>query len=143
MKKILTLLLCILLMGCSFHSSKSYTFNIETGDSIKVTLKTGNGYDLKQENGRFSITKDDTVISQGIFLKEETKNDFYLKLDNFEKHSYDNGEYIYYETEGEAGIEYNYFVVLKGSKAGIVVASLEGREEAKKAFERLFLKKED
>ena len=67
MKKILILLLCILLMGCSFHSSKSYTFDIETGDRIKITLKAGNGYDLKQENGRFSITKNDCVILQGIF----------------------------------------------------------------------------
>lgn len=130
-------------MGCSFHSSKSYTFDIETGDRIKITLKTGNGYDLKQENGRFSITKNESVISQGIFLKEDVKNDFYTKLGKLEKYSYDNGEYIYYETDGEAGIEYNYFIVLNDSKAGIVVASLEGSEEAKNVFERLSFEKED
>lgn len=143
MKKVLLLLFVFFIVGCSFHSSKSYTFNIETGDSIKVTLETGDGYDLKQKNGSFSITKDDQVISQGVFLKEDTKNDFYSKLNQFEKYSFDNGKYIYYETDGEAGIEYNYFIILDNSKAGIVVASLEGREKAQDTFERLSFKKED
>lgn len=77
----------------------------------------------------------------GYFLKEDVKNDFYTKLGKLEKHSYNNGEYIYYETDGEAGIEYNYFIVLKDSKAGIVVASLEGSEEAKKYLKDCLLKK--
>ena len=34
--------------ACSASSSKSYTFNVETGDTIKVKLDTSNGLSLSQ-----------------------------------------------------------------------------------------------
>ena len=39
------LLLAVILSACSGKTSKSYTFRVETGDSIKVELDTSEDYD--------------------------------------------------------------------------------------------------
>lgn len=51
MKKNLFILIIatFLLVGCTFYTKKSITYNVETGDSIKVELKTNGGYNLKND----------------------------------------------------------------------------------------------
>ena len=51
MKKNIFILLIVtfLLVGCSFYTKKSLTYNVDTGDDIKVELKTNGGYNLKDD----------------------------------------------------------------------------------------------
>lgn len=77
MKKRLAGLICMVmvaasLVGCEAHTSKSYTFNVDTGDRVKIELDTSDGYDLKQENSNFYVEKDDTTCVTGTFATAET-----------------------------------------------------------------------
>lgn len=57
------------LTGCTSHIS--YTFNVSTGDAIKVKLDTSDGYDLSQEDGQFYVKEDGELLVTGIFTTEE------------------------------------------------------------------------
>ncbi|MBR6682986.1 MAG: lipoprotein [Firmicutes bacterium] len=48
MKKISFIIasLVVLLTACQFTTSKSYTFDVDTGDQIEVSLDTTGGFDL-------------------------------------------------------------------------------------------------
>ena len=56
---------CIL-AGCT--TSAAYTFHIANGDAIKVSLDTSDGHSLKQNEGRFSVNREDQQILEGAFL---------------------------------------------------------------------------
>ena len=71
MKKRIILFAVLLLIlpasaACSTHASKSATFNVETGDKIKVTVDIKAGYDLTMEVP-FAISKGDEVVLNGAF----------------------------------------------------------------------------
>ena len=70
MKKLLTVLLIttILLTGCT--TSKSYTYDVDNGDRIKITIDTSNGYDMTS-GSVFEITKDKKVLSNAMLIKGE------------------------------------------------------------------------
>lgn len=138
----LLLILCLGLFGCQFHTNKSYSFDIETGDKIKVTCDTTDGYDLRQEEGRFYVDKDEKQISVGIFLTEEGYG-YYMDLVNetsdveiLEENENDAIKYLNYSVEGEVGPEYNYIIWIKDSNTGIMLASLD-KEHYAEALERL------
>ena len=46
---IITFITTIILSGCEFTKSKSYTFEVETGDKITVKMDTSNKYDLTSD----------------------------------------------------------------------------------------------
>ncbi len=48
------------LTGCS--ASKSYTFDVKTGDKIEIKLNTNDGYDITSDLP-FSILKDQETLS--------------------------------------------------------------------------------
>ena len=61
MKKIIALALAavtsmVVFAGCT--TCMSYTFNVETGDAVKVELDTTDGLKLSQNDGTFVVTKD-------------------------------------------------------------------------------------
>ena len=69
MKKTRILLLIIIafitvmmLSGCEFTKSKSYTFDVETGDRITVKMDTSKKYDLTSDLP-IEFSKDDEVLS--------------------------------------------------------------------------------
>ena len=66
----LAVAMMLTLGACSASSSKSYTFNVETGDTIKVKLDTSNGLSLSQKDGQFTVKKDEENILQGMFIHE-------------------------------------------------------------------------
>lgn len=71
-KALLALLLTVVCMaGCSASTHMSYTFNVSTGDAIKVKLDTSEGYSLSQADGQFYIKEDDELLVTGIFTTEE------------------------------------------------------------------------
>lgn len=146
MKKIFVILLSVMVIsGCNAHTSKSYTYNVETGDKIKVELDTTNGYDLVDNEGKFKVKKDDKVISQAMFLTSEgyasLTNAVFDIADN-EEIKNDSLKCLYYETDGNAGREYNYLCWIEESNTGIVIASLEGKDKAEEVFNLLKIIKE-
>ena len=74
-KKIAVVFAAVLLVAamsaCSTHSSKSYTFKVETGDKIKIEMDTSGDYSFAQEEGRFRVEKGEDEILQGMFMTKE------------------------------------------------------------------------
>lgn len=136
-----------MLSACSASSSKSYTFSVETGDKIKVTLDTSDGFTLTQEKGHFFVKKDDENILEGIFIREDGYNN-YLAIKGeqgmrvIEDKEKDGNPYYMYEIEGESGLEDNYVLWVKDAKTGILMASIAGREQAQAAFSNLTIAKD-
>lgn len=146
MKKFAALMLggvlgMIVLTGCT--TSMSYTYNVGTGDSVKVELDTSEGLVLENEDEGFSVTEDDETILQGIFIDEDTY-DFYVEMmknadgpENIEEDSANGLTWLYWEFDGQAGTESNYVAWIDGSDTGIIMGGLEGPRAAKKAFNSL------
>lgn len=146
MKKFAALMLggvlgMIVLTGCT--TSMSYTYNVGTGDNVKVVLDTSDGLKLENDDDGFSVTEDDETILQGIFIDEDTY-DFYVEMvkiadgvENLEEDSANGLTWLFYEFDGNAGKESNYIVWIDGSDTGIIMGSLEGSRAAKKAFNSL------
>lgn len=63
---ILCMTLC-LFAGCKFTASKNYTFNLATGDNVKVELNTSDGFGLRQSDGMFYVTYNDRDVLEGDF----------------------------------------------------------------------------
>lgn len=136
---ILISMMFVILTGCS--KSVSYSFSVETGDTIKVTLDATSGYSLSQSDGMFSVSADDEVVSQGMFITEDGYNYYYDIItssggvSNIETTKLADMTYTYYETESQAGgIEHNFLIWLNNSKTGIVLGSLSDSEKAKDVF---------
>lgn len=133
------------LSACSAYLSKSYTYNVETGDSIKVTLNLTDNLSLSEKDNHFIIKQGDETILEGLFLFKEKAEQFIedtlssdakiLKQDEREDVSY-----IFYEKEG--GSEYYFLLIVNDSATGIGLGSLKGEELAWKAFENLTFSKE-
>lgn len=51
------------------ESSKSYPFDVETGDTISITPDTSNGPELSQDDGTFAVSdEDDNDVLNGSFI---------------------------------------------------------------------------
>ncbi len=139
---VLAVILTIALCACSISTSMSYSFDVQTGDTIKVSLDTSDGMSLTQKDGRFAVIEDEETVLVGIFLHEEGYQS-YLAIKGeqgmtvLEDTQKDGNTYYMYEIEGESGTEDNFVMRVQESKTGVLLASLSGREKAKKAFEKL------
>lgn len=142
-KRLLMIALTAMLMGaCSAHTGKSFTFQVETGDRIKIELDTSGGdYDLSQEDGHFAVEKGKDTVLNGVFLTEKRYEEFTEVKNatnvNMLEERVDGNSYMFYEVDGEAGIEHDFLIWVKDSHTGVLLGSLAGKEEAKAAFERL------
>ena len=149
MKKTRILLLIIIafitvmmLSGCEFTKSKSYTFDVETGDRITVKMDTSKKYDLTSDLP-IEFSKDDEVLSYGSFAKEEAYDLYYniVKSDSscelIEEKSNKNGDYFFYKTDSG---EYNYIIKIKDSNTCFILGNKESESSAKAVFKRLTLK---
>lgn len=145
MKKVRSLIILSILLstimltltGC--HKEKSYTFNVETGDKVKVKLDITDGYNMTSELP-IEFSKDDKVISQGTFGQEEAY-DMYNQIITedskstiIEEKSKGNIEYMFYEYNNS---EYNYIIKIKDSKTCFILANNISKESAQEIFERL------
>ncbi|MCH5298732.1 MAG: hypothetical protein J1E96_03110 [Ruminococcus sp.] len=140
---LLALLFALMLTSCTTHSTMSFTFNVETGDCIKVDLDTSNGLTLSQENGEFHVKNGDQKILDGIFTTKENY-DSYMGLKDTdamnvieEGKTGNNNDYLFYECESDLGTEYDFIVWVEGSNTGVLVGSLTDQETAKNAFDSL------
>ena len=142
MKKLFSSLLIIglILIGVSgCKSSKSFTFDVETGDKIKVELNTTDGYDLSSDIP-FVISKDNKT------LKPEYYN-YYIDLVNedsdstiIDSGSNSNIDYVFYSYNNS---EYNYIIKVKNSNTGILLGNDHSKQEAEKCFSLLTFSKDN
>lgn len=135
------------LAGCTVTKSEmSYTYNVETGDTVKMTLNKTNGYSTTSELP-FTVTKEEKDIMQGTFITMEGY-DYYKDLINeLEKTDEieiivkdgekDGNTYTSYKVESEAGTEYDYLLKIGDSSTGVLMGSLESKEKASSCFEAI------
>lgn len=134
---IILIILVITLTGCT--KTFSYTYEVTTGDRIKVTLNINDGYKLTS-NLPFTITKDGKELSQGTFIlgnyyeeyvnvaKEDSKTNIISSGDK------DSFEYVFYSYNNK---EYNYVIKVKNSNTAILLENKHSKQEAIDCFELL------
>lgn len=147
MKRCLKVLICTLMIsmfcivGCSVETgtTKSYTYNVETGDKIKLTFDTSGDYTISADMP-FVIEHDDEVLSQGTFIKAEyydwyvdaAKTDENCKIIDSGKR--DNCSYIMWSYNDS---EYDYVIMIDGSNTSLLLGNDVSEESAKECFDRL------
>lgn len=138
-------LLCLCLLGgCKTESSFAYVFDVETGDSIEVRLDTSNGYQLTEEDGQFAVVYQNETVLEGVFIESETYDMFadivYSQKDGaelLEERDQSGTHYLFYQVDGEAGMEHNFVAMVEDSNTGVLIGSLADAEAAQQAFSRL------
>ncbi len=137
----LTALLCtlVVLAGCNVRTSMAYTFSVDNGDSIKISLDTSDGYKLTSD-ARFDITRDGETISRGVFIYSAAYVDYanvartgenVRFLDSGTK---DGNNYVFWCYDNR---EYNYAILIKDSQTGIILSNITSEESARECFHRL------
>ena len=128
--------------GCT--KTLSYTFNVSTGDEIKVSLEESDGYTLTNKSDTegvdFTIKKDDEVISEAVFATEEDYEYYAEGVEDSEdtkiidKGEKDNFSYVMWNYNNE---EFNCVVLINDSKTAVIIGNQVSEESAKECFERL------
>ncbi len=141
MKKLSLIILGILslfiITGCSTY--KAYTYNVETGDSVKVKLITSDNYDISSEIP-FSITQNDDVKCSGTFITLDDYNQYLNVVNNdpsssiIENNSKDNLKYLFYNYNNS---EWNYIIKINNSNTGLLLGSNVSIDSARDCFDRL------
>ena len=75
MKKKITVLFCALIIAvclCACTTSKAFTFNVSTGESVRIELDTGDKYDMSTTGGDFAVSKGGVHILDGTFATKES-----------------------------------------------------------------------
>lgn len=144
---ILSLCLILMLSLTACTSSKSFTFQIENGEKIKVTLNTTDGYNLLQKDGTITIQKDDTNILAGFFLTSEGYEQYADMVNSSSNVTIikmtpeDAPTFYLYQLEGEAGTETTFLFKVENAETGVILASLASADEAETAFNLLTFEK--
>lgn len=144
MKRIVSAMLVLLLLaafcGCSnVKTSMSWTYKVETGDAVRVTLNTTDGYSISS-NVPFTISHDGNDISHGTFIKGEACEQY--------RNAATTQEGAKWLEEGTIGVhkyfawsfndtEWNYCIELDGGKTGILLGNIVSQDSAKEVFSRL------
>lgn len=127
--------LMLMLSGCGgFHSSKSYTFNVSSGDSVEVTLDTTNSQlDLKLADGAFYVLKDGTPITQCFFVESDYYTEYEEKArikENFKHNIIRENRGFYYEDDESGQHEYIYMTRLNSSNTAVAMSTITSEEDA-------------
>lgn len=149
MKKNLKSISCLLIVvmlfitGCgNSKTTVSYTYKVETGDNITISLTTNDGYELTSDIP-FVISKDKQELSQGTFISAEyyttyvdsVKNDENAEIiDEGTKSGYNYVMWNYNDSE------FDYVVMINGTNTGILIGNNVSEESAKECFDRLEIK---
>lgn len=159
MKKFLIVVLVILViavgivviagMDGGISTSKAFSFNVNTGDKIKVSLNTSDGYDI-DSNIPFNISKDGENLSQGTFITMYGYNEYMnLAASDSSIKVLDSGsrsdiEYTFYTVynSNEKCSEYNYIIKVKDSNTGLLIGNIVSESSAKDVFDNLTFTKE-
>ena len=141
MKKIVFLLCAFMLLctACQFSTSKSFTFDVDNGDQIKVSLDTTGGFDLSSQ-APFGISQNGKVLSEGTFIYSEYYDYYVEVVDNdsdaelLDSGTKDGNEFIFWCYND---VEYNYAILVRDSDTGVVIGNMVSEKSAKECFDRL------
>lgn len=130
----------VMMTACSTTLDKSYTFVVDTGDNIKVTVDMKGGHDLSQDGGTFEVANEDgDSIVSGTFM-EVAQFDTYK--DSMEDGKF-NGEVesvgddlLIWSYASDSGTEHNRFVKVS-DKTAVLMGSIADGDEAKKAYDAI------
>lgn len=131
----------IMLTSCT-SLNKSGTFEVETGDSVKVTVDAKSGYDLSLDVP-FVISKDGDQIFSGTFLYQEYYDDYRDAFDAepsaelVAEGEKDGNEYFAFTVGGEC----DYLVKVADSNTAIMLSSTAGADAAQQTFESITIEK--
>lgn len=132
---IIAIISVITLTGCT-STYMAYTFQVETGDNIKVEINTSEGHSLT--NGvPFYVMKDNANVADGAFIPGSDYDDYVLTVKNTtEATVLDEGEergvkYLLYSVGDQ---EFNYIIFIKDSNTGVILGSNVSLDAAKEAF---------
>ncbi len=135
----------VIFAGCSTNTSKSYTFSIDNGDNIKISLNTADGYDISSDVP-FAISCDGETLSQGSFIFAEYYEQYADVVNTDEKAvlidsgSKDGNNYVFWCYDNS---EYNYVIMVDDSNTGIILGNAVSEETAKECFNRLTISAEE
>lgn len=139
----LIVVVMLFVTGCGdSKTTASYTYKVETGDNIKISLTTNDGYELTSDIP-FVISKDKKELSQGTFISAEYYTAYVDSVKNDEK-----AEIIDEGTKSDCSYvmwnyndsEFDYVVMINGTNTGILIANNVSEESAKECFDRLEIK---
>ncbi len=128
----------ILIFG-KFTTKLSYTYEVNTGDKITLSLNTTDGYSMTQDMP-FSITKDDGIISRGTFIEASAYEVYESSMDlidgivNSDKGEKDGITYLYFNYNNT---EFDYIIKINDSNTGLLLSNSISEESAKEMFDRL------
>lgn len=145
--KIFFICVCVLLSvaGCASkaNTSVSYTYSVETGDKIKITLDTSDKYELTSKLP-FSILHDGKTLSQGKFITAKNYSEYADVVNSNKKAklidsgSKNGDKYIFWSYNDS---EYNYAVLIAGSNTAVLIGNPVSEESAKECFKRVDISK--
>lgn len=138
---VLSLVLLLTMAGCEKYLKKSFTFNVETGDAIKVEINALDDYDLSSDVP-FTISCDGEQLSQGIFVTEEQYQEYAAAVQSdsqakiLETDEKDGNAYIFWNYNDS---EWNYLIWVADSNTGVLLGNPISEDSARECFDRLTL----
>ena len=117
------LLMICCLCACTSHSSKSYTWKVETGDQVKVELDTTESdYDIKPDGSNFIVSKGDQAILQGCFIYREAYDEYVqaAKTDEAATIIEETDNQLIYRYDDEDDSEYDCIVYINEKTCALV-----------------------
>lgn len=150
MKNIKRISVCLLVMlltlavltGCETYMA--YTFTIDNGDSIKVSLDTSDKYKISSDVP-FEISQDGRVLTQGSFIRGEAYEEFVATIEAdensqiFDSGTKDGNKYTYWIS---GDLEFCYVILIADSNTGVVLVNNISPDSAMECFNRLTITSE-
>lgn len=152
MKRLFNLLVgvCLvgLLAGCGgAKSTLSYTYNVETGDSIKVTLETQTGYNMTKDLPT-TFTKKDTedYEAKGLFLDKDSYDSVVSQVNASGSsvtiletgHTVEDNDYMFFsEDMGDGMTQYSFVLHVNDSDTYYMMSTISDRDLFEENFDML------
>lgn len=150
MKRVMEVLLvcmCSLcFIGCSnVKTDKSYSFEVETGDTIKVTLETQNGYNMTNESPMTFTKKEADYEAKGVFMVEDNYTQVVNQItsDSFSGKLLEEGEtvegndYLFFMEDMGQNTQYSFVLHIGDSDTYYMMSTLADRDLFEKNFDAL------
>lgn len=131
--------------GCKVHSSRSFDFNVSTGERVKVKLDTsGGGFDLRQSDGQFTVSRKGKKVLVGKFAQSALYDQYADEIKEADGVKDVSVKDNVVSWTYEAGEKHEVNKVYKVSeKTAAIVASQADKKTAEDAYSRLRFRRID